>query len=86
MILSREAEKRVTKIVEAWGVNTCQWWIATPQDRKELVADIIKEFYPHILSCGHRVRDVSEGVVATWQEAGGEKQANVCADCAKEDK
>ena len=95
MIESEEKRIRLTKAISRW----CDLVKATPLlrsgDVSSLVEQILEEFYHITLSCGHKVRDMSEAEELEFEDfitdrsdmehgdGMGTVYGSYCADCAK---
>lgn len=86
MIESEEKRQRLTDTITRWAKHTHADRELRNGDIGGLVSSILDEFYHITLSCGHRVREMGDGVSLEYQSQEDGEPCTIygeyCKDCA----
>ena len=88
MIESEERKQRIENTIENWAIHCLLKPHLREGDIRNLVGQIMDEFYHVTLSCGHQVMNINEGVLISFKDVDHEGkecevQGNYCKDCAE---
>ena len=81
-IESEEKRQRITETIERWAENTKVKPYLRSYDIPGLVSSILDEFYHIVLCCGHRVKELDEGVYLEVDDCDGKYYGHYCKECA----
>lgn len=83
-IESEVKRKELSRIIRNWCKCINATSLLMSWDILDLVQQILEEFYPIHLRCGHWVKDIDENILVQWQENKYTECAIYCPTCAKQ--
>lgn len=83
MIESEEKRVIITEGIVRWVKHTKTEQYLRDSDIPHLVDSIIQAFFPIGFCCGHRVKELDEGIDLVIDEPDGKTYGIYCKDCAE---
>ena len=83
MIQSEQDRQFVLGLLNTWARNTKIKMFLRNGDLEGLTSSIMDRFYHVTLCCGHKVKELDEGISLEYNDNDGMISGDYCKDCAE---